>query len=123
MAFTETEKTRIRMLLGWGARFWQLETRLENAMEAVENTLPDEAAQIQTILTDLTNIDTKITEALDTAGVTGVSSIKLDSDQGISHFRSEGRRLVEAIASILQVNIKKNYYSGGGMVGGYFPEG
>lgn len=112
MAFTDAEKSRIRMLLGWGARFWQLETRLENAMEAVEQTLPEETALIQAHLTALTAIDTKITEALDTAGVTGVSSIKLDSDQGISHFKAEGRRRVEAIASILQVPIKKNFYGG-----------
>lgn len=105
------------MLLGWGARFWQLETRLENAMDAVEQTLPEETERIQEHLTALTAIDTKITDALDTAGVTGVSSIKLDSDQGISHFRAEGRRRVEAIASILQVTIKKNYY-GGSMAGG-----
>lgn len=116
MAFTATEKTRIRMLLGWGARYWQLESRLENSMEAVESTLPEDTAKIQAILVQLTDIDTKITEALGTAGVTGVSSIKLDSDQGISHFKAEGRRLVEAISTILQVPIKKNYY-GGSMVG------
>lgn len=112
MAFTSAEKMRIRKLLGWGARFWQLETRLEQSMNAVEQTLPDETAEIQSILTQLTVIDGQITSALDTAGVTAVSSIHLDSDQGISHFRSEGRRLVEAIATILQVNIKKNYYGG-----------
>ena len=112
MAFTSTEKTRIRMLLGWGARFWQLETRLENAMDAVETTLPDETAQIQSILVLLTDIDTKLTDALGTVGVTAVSSIHLDSDQGINHLRSEGRRLVEAIAAILQVFIKRNYYGG-----------
>lgn len=116
MAFTGAEKTRIRMLLGWGARFWQLETRLENAMEAVEETLPDDTAQIQAILVSLTDIDDKITDALGTVGVGGVSTIKLDSDQGISHLRAEGRRLVEAIAVILQVPIKKNYY-GGSMTG------
>lgn len=116
MAFTSTEKSRIRMLLGWGARFWQLETRLENAITAVEQTLPDETIEIQGILTALTAIDLQITDALGTVGVTAVSSIHLDSDQGIGHLRSEGRRQVEAIASILQVNIKKNYY-GGGMTG------
>lgn len=121
MPFTDAEKTRIRMLLGWGARFWQLETRLENAMEAVE-TLTEETTRIQTILTQLTAIDTAITDALGTVGVTGVSAIHLDSDQGIGHLKAEGRRLVEAIATILQVPIKKNYY-GGGMVGGYVPMG
>lgn len=117
MPFTATEKTRIRMLLGWGARFWQLETRLENAMDAVEQNLPEETTKIQSILTALTAIDVQITDALGTVGVTGVSSIKLDSDQGLSHLRNEGKRQVEAIATILQVPIKKNYYSHG-MVGG-----
>jgi hypothetical protein len=112
MAFSGVEKARIRMLLGWGARFWQLETRLENAMEAVEQTLPEETSRIQTILTQLTAIDAQITDALGTVGVTGVSKIHLDSDQGISHLRAEGRRLVEAISTILQVPIKKNYYGG-----------
>lgn len=113
MPLSETEKTRIRMLLGWGARFWQLETRLENAMEAVSSTLPEETSKIQAILVLLTDIDTKITEALGTVGVTGVSSIKLDSDQGLSHLRREGKRLVEAIATVLQTEIKQNYYSQG----------
>lgn len=110
MAFTLVEKTRIRMLLGWGARFWQFDTRLENAMSAVEETLPEETAQIQSILTALTAIDSQITDALGTVGVTGVSSIHLEGDQGIRHLRAEGRRQVDAIASILQVDVRKNYY-------------
>lgn len=117
MPFTAEEKTRIRMLLGWGARWAHLETRLESAMEAVEQTLPEETVKIQSILTALTALDAQITDALGTVGVTGVSSIKLDSDQGLSHLRNEGKRQVEAIATILQVTIKKNYYSHG-MVGG-----
>lgn len=114
--FTATEKGRIRMLLGWGARFWQLETRLENSMNAVEQTLPVETQLIQDTLTALTAIDAKITDALSTVGVSKVDTIGLDSDQGISHLRAEGRRLVTSIATILQVPIKKNFY-GGGMSG------
>lgn len=117
MAFTSAEKARIRMLLGWGSRFWQLDSRLENAMEAVEQTLPDETAQIQGILITLTAIDAKITDQLDTVGVTQVDEIKLEGDQGLSHLRREGRRQVEAIATILQIGIKKNFY--GGSVKGY----
>jgi hypothetical protein len=116
MAFTPTEKTRIRMLLGWGARLWQLETRLENAMDAVEQQLPEETALIQSTLVALAALDTKITSATDTVGVSNVDTIALDSDQGISHLRAEGRRLVESIATILQVPIKRNYY-GGSMTG------
>lgn len=117
MAFLTTEKARIRMLTGWGARFWQLYTRLEKAMEAVEQTLPEETAMIQSFLVSLTAIDALIVSALGTVGVTGVSSLHLDSDQGISHLKAEGARLVNSIAVILQVDVKKNYYAGG-MVGG-----
>ncbi len=85
-------------------------------MEAVEQDLPEETLEIQTILVSLTDIDTKITDALSTVGVTGVSSIHLDSDQGLSHLRAEGRRLVEGIATILQTPIKRNFY-GGSMTG------
>lgn len=119
MPFTSTEKMRIRKLTGWGARFWQLQTRLEKAMEAVETTLPDETAEIQSILSQLTTLDGKITSALDTVGVTAVDTIHLDSDQGLNHLRREGARLVEAIAHILQVEIKKNYYLQGSMTGQY----
>lgn len=123
MAFTSTEKARMRVLLGWGARFWQLQTRLESSMTAVETTLPDETALIQSYLTQLTAIDAQITSALGTVGVTAVDTIHLDSDQGIMHLKNEGSRLVEAIAHILQVDIKKNYYRSGGNRGGYMSFG
>jgi low affinity Fe/Cu permease len=123
MPFLSSEKARIRVLLGWGARFWQLQTRLEAAMTAVETVLPDETALIQGYLVSLTDIDTKITSALETVGVTKVDTIGLDSDQGIMHLKNEGARLVEAIAHVLQVEIKKNYYRAGGMRGGYMSFG
>ena len=123
MAFSSQEKMRIRMLLGWGARFWQMNTRLESSMNAVEQTLPDETAQIQSILTQLTTLDGQITAALGTVGVTAVDTIHLDSDQGIAHLKNEGARLVEAIAHILQVEIKKNYYRSGGTRSGYMTFG
>ena len=123
MPFTSTEKARIRVLLGWGARYWQLQTRLESSMTAVEQTLPDETALIQGYLTQLTSIDSQITSALGTVGVTAVDTIHLDSDQGIMHLKNEGARLVEAIAHVLQVEIKKNYYRSGGTRGGYMVYG
>lgn len=113
MPFTAAEKTRIRMLLGWGARFWQTETRLESAMAAVETDFPDEMNLIKATLVTLTDIDAKITDALETVGVSAVSTIHLDSDQGLSHLRAEGRRLVSSIATTLQVPINRNFYGGG----------
>lgn len=116
MAFTGAERARIRSLLGWGARFHHLETRLENALDALAD-LPDDENLIKSYLTQLTTIDTAIADCASTFGVKKTGSIELESDQGLGFQKSEGRRLVEAIADILGVDINRNFY-GGSIKGG-----
>lgn len=118
MPFTETEKTRIRVLLGYSARFLQNQTTLELAMSAIEQTRPDEVLQVRDFLVQLASLDALITDTLSLMGTLAVSSIKLQGDQGIGHLKAEGRRLVEAISVIFQTPIKKNYY-GGSQLGAY----
>lgn len=118
---TDPERARIRSLLGWGARWHHLQTRLESAFNAMDQ-LPDDVNQIRTYLTQLTSIDSLIAEAQGIIGVKRTGSIELVDDQGIGGLRSEGRRLVEAIDAILGAGIKRNFY-GGGMQGGAIQSG
>jgi hypothetical protein len=119
MAFTGAEKARIRALLGWGARYFNLSTPLEAAMKAIEDIpLPDDEAQIRAYLTQLDLIDTQIAEARGIAGVKQTGSIVLTDDQGLFLLRSEGARLVDAIAAILSVEVLKNFYRNGSPRGG-----
>ncbi len=111
MALTLTERARIRSLLGWGARFHNVETRLENALDAMAD-LPEDETLIRTYLTQLTVIDTAIADCATTFGVKKTGSIELESDQGLGFQRSEGRRLVLAIADILGVQPYRNFYGG-----------
>jgi hypothetical protein len=124
MAFTSPERSRIRALLGWGARYFNLSTPLEAAMNAIDTIpLPDDEAQIRTFLTELTALDVLITEARGLIGVKQTGSIVLTDDQGIMGLRSEGARLVEAIAAILSVEVFKNFYRSGSPRGGYLRYG
>lgn len=118
MAFTGAEKARIRSLGGWGSRWTQIETRLESAMTAIETSAPDEEALIRIHLTTLTTLDALLVEAHGVIGVKQTGSVVMDDTAGVAGLRSEGRRLVCAIYSILECFVKSNFYGGGSPTGG-----
>lgn len=118
MAFTDTEKARIRSLGGWGVRWSQIVTRLESSLTSLGENYPAELAQIRTYLGQLDTIDGLIIEAQGLIGVKQTGSIVLDDSAGIAGLRSEGRRIVDAIFSILECPVQLNLYSGGSPHGG-----
>lgn len=117
MAFTDTERARLRSLLGWSSLYHETDDRLENAMDAFEN-IPADLARVRELLTELTTIDVLITSARDTAGVLVAGSIELAADSGQGFHKTEGRRLVNAIAALIGVQVKRNFYSAGSPMGG-----
>lgn len=116
--FTLDERARIRSLLGWEARFLQYDSRLESALDAIDQNSPADQTLIRSLLTQLTALDVRITASQSRFGVERVGSIWLKSDYTIGLLKSEGKRLVGTIAAILGVEIKRNFYGGGGPVGG-----
>jgi hypothetical protein len=115
--FTDEERARLRVLLGWSSLYHETDDRLENAMDAF-STVPTDLARIRTLLTELDTIDALIVQSRDTAGVTKAGSIELMSDSGQGFHKSEGRRLVNAIAALIGCEVKRNYYSAGAPKGG-----
>jgi hypothetical protein len=117
MALTDSEKARIRSLLGYSPRYRSYEGHpnmsIESAMTSIA-TYPMDEARIQTYLTELTAIDTSITAARERLQAKAVGSIVLNSDNEISQLRAEGKRFVNAIADILSVKVLRNFYAGGG---------
>jgi len=133
MALLEAQKVSIRFYLGWSARFHQFDSRLEQAMSAID-TLPDTQTLIEAILVDLGDISTKIKEAYNRLKAMKVSSIDLPGPGEIGMFRSEGRRFVGQLAATLGVEVRQDVFgsgsyhyfaSSGGLVGGgnSFPHG
>lgn len=118
MAFTGTEKARIRSLGGWGSRWTQTNTRLESAMESIGQSAPAEETLIRTYLSKLTDLDTLITEAHGLVGVKQTGSVILDDTAGVGGLKSEGARYVEAIFALLECNVITNFYRSGSVRGG-----
>lgn len=117
MPFTDAERARLRSLLGWSSLYHEVDDRLENAMDAFE-TVPADLDRVRELLDELTTIDTLIVSARDTAGVLVAGSIELAADSGQGFHKAEGRRLVNAIAALIGVHVKRNFYSAGAPSGG-----
>jgi hypothetical protein len=122
MALTAQNKADIRTYLGWSARFHQTDSRLEQAMSALEtepehekwitNTLAPVAGEPRGILAELVAIDAKLDDAHNRLKALKVGSIDLPIRNEINTLRSEGRRHVSRMATILGVEVRHDVYSG-----------
>jgi hypothetical protein len=115
MGLTTQQRMQVRMYLGWSERFHQTDSRLEQAMNALdESQSTDAEAQVITILGQLTAIDTALTNALPLLQAKKVGSIELPGTMQIGMLRSEGRRLAGRIAALLGVEVRHDVFSGAG---------
>ncbi len=129
MALSLINKADIRKFLGWSARFHQSDSRLEQAMSAVD-TEPEHEAQITNsltgtppgILASLEDLDAKLTDAHKRLKALKVGSIGLAGYGEIKSLRNEGRRHVGRLASILGVEVRQDVFSSSGPAtfGGFF---
>ena len=114
MAFTDKEKADIRRALGWPARFHQHDSRLEQAMCALEQ-LPDHEDQIRELLECVAACREALKCAWPRLKATEVGTIKMKTlHEELAGLRWEGRRLVGEISSILGVPRGSDAFGGGG---------
>lgn len=119
MAFSSSEKARIRMYLGKSQLWLDVDTQLESAMSVIEANNPEAVALIQGWLAELANIDTRLT-TYSRAGVLKVDEIELEpSGGGASSYtkamRSSGRQLVNRIAITLGVRPAQDAFAEGSL--------
>lgn len=113
--FTSGQKANIRLYLGWSARFHQFDSRLEQAMSAIDNEMDDSTHDIIVAkLASLASIDTRLTDALGRIKALKVGSIDLPGAMELGLLRSEGRRFVGQLAATLGVEVRHDVFRGGG---------
>lgn len=114
MAFTEAQRVKIRFYLGWSARFHQFDSRLEQAMNAVDADGSGETElQVEAVLTSLDAVTASLTAAHDRLKALAVGSIKLSGNGEINALRSEGRRHAGSLASTLGVEVRHDVFGSG----------
>lgn len=120
MALAPAEKVRIRSYLGYGARFHQMDSSLEQAFNAVDNDA-DALSYIQRTLSDplgpgllasIADIDVKLVGADDTLLVDQAGTTKLNAPQQVSLLRSKGRMFIGRLAALLGVRQREDYFAG-----------
>lgn len=122
---SEDEKADIRLFLGYQSRFHQLDSALEFAMRAVDESsnLASVAVYDQItrpladpagpgILALIKDIDAKIKAADPLVGVNKAGSIGLDPTVALGLLRSRGRSYVGRLSAILGVPVRWDYFSG-----------
>lgn len=126
-AFTAAERTNIRRYLGWSARFAQVDTALEFAMNAIEN---DQGAYdlVIVLLGKLDAVSLKLDGVYTRLKAVQVGTLKLDGVAEVGMIRSEGRRFAGQLASIFGVPIRHDAFGAYGPKttqgwGGYYPHG
>lgn len=112
MAFTEPQRVKVRFYLGWSARFHQHDSRLEQAMNAID-VLADTQTQVELVLTDLDDLVTKLKDSYDRLKAMKVGSIELPGKNEVALLRSEGRRNVGGLAAILGVEVRQDVFGSG----------
>lgn len=108
MAFSERDRVDIRLYLGFGSLYLQLDPRLENAITAVQSvadggTRPssDTENQVKDIILELKDIDERIIALRDQQAATElVGEVRLDAARETSRLRAEGRIYVHRLARI-----------------------
>lgn len=113
MALTAANKADIRYFLGWSARFHQSDSRLEQAMSALDTELEAQALVLADIV-KAKDIDTRLTDAYLRLKAIKLGSIDLPVRNEIDLLRSEGRRFVGRIAATLGVEVRHDVFAGRG---------
>lgn len=109
---SETERSQIRIYMGWPARYFQQHPELQMSMEALDDASEEDRTQVRIALAGVADIDTRLTDALSRNRAEEVGSIKLNPRE-IGNLRSEGRRYVGRLAAALGVGVLNDSFSGG----------
>ena len=111
MALTEPERVQVRLYMGWSARFFQFDSELEQAMNALDSK-PDTEQLVRDLIAECQRIDAAITTAENRFKAAAVGSIKLTLGNELALLRSRGRQFTGRLSATLGVEVRHDVWSG-----------
>lgn len=118
MAFTEAERVRVRRYLGYSRLYLQTDPRLESVLTSVQSeadggAAPDSSTEdlIRALLADLAELEVAMKALWAQAQALDADGLKIDVARAMTVLRSEGRRLIGAIADQLEVNPRRDVFA------------
>lgn len=120
---TPSEKTKVRMYLGYPSNWRYKHPRLEGVLE---NDIDDDVAtEIRTALSNIASLETKIaSDGISSAGIKRVEDIEFFASGKVStELKQWGRFYVNRISILLGVPIYSDIFGTGGYYGDRFSQG
>lgn len=121
MALSAANRADIRYFLGWPARWFQSDSRLEQAMNALDSLTAQDSGATETLVlacvTSAKAIDTALVTAWGRIKALKVGSIDLPGAMEVETLRREGRRFVGRLAAILGVHPVADVFGSGAGAG------
>lgn len=114
MAFTLPERQSVRKYLGWSGRYYQTDSRLEQAMNAIAT---ETETEVRAELTRIATLDAEMDTARRRWKAAKVGSIDLQGATEYQLLRSAGKQAAGRIAAMLGVEIRHDAFSGTGPSG------
>lgn len=118
MAFSESDRVKLRTAMGAPGIYLQAFPRLENAITAVQSiadggTRPDNSTElaIKGWLTDLDDVETSLKALWGQAQVGDAKGVSLDAPRGARLLKTEGRRIIHKIASALSMKPLRDVFA------------
>jgi len=115
VALTATQKASVRRYLGYPDVNREPHHNLEGALVAL--SAEGEAIVID-ILAKLATLDTRLESRQATQGIKRAEEVEFFETAGLTGLWMEGRRLVEQLAALLDVQIRRQIYGPGGGTAG-----
>lgn len=120
MSFTNAEKYKIRKYLGYPQVYKQANPRLESALDQVGLDV-DAVADVQDILSKITQVETFLIQALSTAGLKKAEEIEWYPDTSgsatVVSLNQQARKFCSQLSSIFGVPIETNIFGTKGYAG------
>lgn len=111
MALTSTQKASVRRYLGYPDVNRLMHHDLEGAMVAIS---AEGEVVVADLLAKLATLDTQLATKWTTQGIKRAEEVEFFEAGGITGLWMEGRRLVEQLAALLDVQIRRQIYGPGG---------
>lgn len=117
MGLTDAQKSAVRFRLGWSERFFQFDSRLEQAMSALD-TKPEAVALVTNplggsppgLLAQIDDVDARIVDSFKRVRASKVANVELNPRE-VAQLRDLGRMYVKRLASLLGVEVREDCFS------------
>jgi hypothetical protein len=120
MAFTEAQKVKIRLFLGFPDVFQDNNARLESAIDVI-GTRSDTQTEVETLLVNLAAADAKVNGLLTSAGIKKVDEVEFfpssSGSSSVTDARSYGRLWASRLSIIFGVPLQGDAFGTRGYEG------